>query len=215
MMHLKKLLALVLVVAMTVTMLPVFAAAEDVAVETVAPAADVPAAAAAPAVEDISFIPEIAPTAPVEAIATAPTEAVPVKAELQVMEKGVAFDNDDAALEEGYFLKLTVKSVGTLYYNSLSSAATDITNNVTGSSTAGTLTFLSDYTAYNATDVSTPLLNINTAASATSYVTIDLNGHILTAQLGRPLIGRSGGYIGGITVKNGTILYQYIGRTTE
>ena len=37
--HLKKILSLVLVMAMTFTMLPVFAAADDVAVETVAPAA--------------------------------------------------------------------------------------------------------------------------------------------------------------------------------
>ena len=40
MVNLKKILALVLVMAMTFTMLPVLAAAEDVAVETVAPVAE-------------------------------------------------------------------------------------------------------------------------------------------------------------------------------
>ena len=59
--HLKKILALVLVMAMTFTMLPVFAAADDVAVETVAPvaeapAAEAPAAESAPvAVEDVGI----------------------------------------------------------------------------------------------------------------------------------------------------------------
>ena len=96
--HLKKILALVLVMAMTFTMLPVFAAAEDAAVETVAPVAEAPAAEA-PAVEDVAVIPETAPAeAPaVEAIETVAAEAVPVKAELQALEKGNTTFADDAA----------------------------------------------------------------------------------------------------------------------
>ena len=209
---LRKILALVLVMAMTVTMLPVFAAADDVAVETVAPVAEAPAAEA-PAAEDVAVVPA-EPAAPAAAaIETVAAETVAPVAELQALTGSTAFETDDAALEEGYFLKLTVATVGTAYYNTMSSAATDITNNVTSSSKAATLTLLSDYTAYTATDSSTPLLNLNTTSA--NYVTIDLSGHVLTAQLGRPLIGRNGGYLSGITIKNGTILYQNIGRTTE
>ena len=143
MMNLKKILAMVLVVAMTFTMLPVFAAAEDVAaVETVAPAAEpasapaaeAPAAEAAPApaaepaaapapvaVEDVAPIaaeePAAAPVA--EAIQTVAAELDAPKAELQA-----TYDTDADAIADGYFMKAIAPDSTVTYYNTLKSAFT-------------------------------------------------------------------------------------------
>ena len=103
--NLRKILALVLVVAMTFTMLPVFAAADDVAVETIAPVAKAPAAEAAPAVEDVAVIPE---TAPAEAPAEIPAEAPAAGAIETAATETVA--PDDARMVDLFFRKAETPS---------------------------------------------------------------------------------------------------------
>ncbi len=117
--HLKKILALVLVMAMTFTMLPAVSAADDAAVETVAPIAEAPSAEPV-AVEEVAAVPAEAPAAPkIEAIETVAAEEVPVTAELQATG---TYESDAAAIEAGYFLKMTSPASVVTYANALASA---------------------------------------------------------------------------------------------
>ena len=215
----RNVLAMVLVLAMTVTMLPVFAAAEDAAVETVLPVADVAAAEPAPAaVEDVSFIPElpqadVPAAAPVEAIETVAAEEV--KAELQeagALSLGAAYANDAAALADGYFLRLDIPNVGSAYYKDFSNASKDHSDN---KKSGTSLNLLCDYTYYATADSTTGIINCGNSSGTTtlSTLTFDLNKHTMVARCKRPLISRGGNATNTINMRNGTLFYQNLGRT--
>ena len=218
--NLRKLLALVLVAAMTVTMLPVFAAAEDVAVETVQSVADVPAAEAAPvAVEDVAFIPELpqaeaSAAAPVEAIETVAAEAVPVKAELQdeVSDsdhaKVVKYDIDYSVLEETGYATIAAAYAAAAAYEGLCEVVVlkDVSYVTTANGYAGFLnagaSSKSAYATWNVENTSDPDCTIH-------GFWLNLDGHTVTVNCIDYY--RSALYTlnAPINVKNGTILYKY------
>ena len=165
MMQLKRLSALILVLAMVFTMAPVFAAAEHAGV---------------PAVEDVPVASgETTDAAP--AIETAAPESVPVTAELQA---GVAYADDAAAIEAGYFLRTTAPGGTVLYHNGLKDAFT-VAN---GWSTAGgKIELISDWDLVNPA-ITTPLTKTYTDTSEPGIpvqgVWFDLCGHTLIISHG-------------------------------
>ena len=213
---LRKLLALALVMAMTFSMLPVFAAAEDgvgevVAVEPVA----------VEDVAEISAAPDEAPVA--DAIATAPTETVAVKAVLQV----TISDGDEvpssmtdtelvATYENAIWRAIAPDGTNTVY----TSVAAAINEANTWTETGGVIRLLKDYTLSHPTSVkasTTPYYQIS--PNTNNYSTdedplvgtlygywIDLGNHTLTAKMTRPLFGNVANGAA-VNIRNGYIFY--------
>ena len=202
--NLKKYLALVLVVAMTFTMLPVFAAAEDTAAEDVSVISETPAANDAPA-GDLTI-------APAETVAA---EAVPVQAELQALTNGnTSFANDVTAVAAGYFLRLDIPNVGSAYYNSFQTASNDYcSNNKEGSA----MVLLCDYTYYENTAAAPGIINCNanSGTATLTNLTFDLGGNTLTARCKRPVISRGAQCTNWMNFRGGTIFYQNLGDTSR
>ena len=220
MVNLKKILALVLVMAMTFSMLPVFAAAEDVAVETVAPVAEAPAAAA-PAVEDVAFVPELPQaeaTAPVEAIETVAAETVATKAALQA-----DYADDTEAIAAGMVVRLDTPD-GTSYSADPKSALSTVSAAAAASQAAAAaskLTLLRDATFIDESAASAAVW-LDYGRQHTYTVTdedgitvrgfwFDLGGHTLTYKGAHPMIGRGG--VCQVNLKNGSMIFQNSGRT--
>lgn len=214
----RRILALVLVMAMTFSMLPVFAAAEEVvseipAVETVeapaaeapvveapadAPAADAPVVEApvvdVPAVEDVVEIPTEAPVEEpaVEAIETVATEAVAaLQDELSA--------EDTAAVTEGKIFKILDPTGNVTYTTGLSDALTTACGWTT---TGGSVTMLADY-VYHGTETSATSSAVYSWKYSPTYETtdtdgltvkgfwLDLGGNTLSVRRGGPVFGAS------------------------
>ncbi|MDO4845588.1 MAG: hypothetical protein Q3977_03150, partial [Oscillospiraceae bacterium] len=211
---LRKLLALALVMAMTFSMLPVFAAAEDGVGEV--------AAVEPVAVEDVAEISAAPDEAPVaDVIATAPTETVAPVAELQV----TFTDGDEidplmtdvdvvATYESALWRVIAPDGTHSIYASTANafSAAND------WSVSGGVIRLLKDYTVNNTNSANTtPFYQIDPVTN--TYYTdddplvgrlfgywIDLGNHTLGCKMRRPLFGNTGDGAA-INIRNGHILY--------
>ncbi len=229
----RRILALVLVMAMTFSMLPVFAAAEDVvseipAVETVeAPAVEAPVVET-PAVEDVVEIPTEAPVEEpaVEAIETVATETV---AELQAddvsetdVAKVVVYDDDGSVASqtgyetvsaayvaagkiEGVCNVVLLKDV--VYLAASASYSSGVIN--------GAVAKKSAYASWN-------IDNTTDSEMTVKGFWLDLNGHTISVRCPNTTDNNTCKYQPAIyvvesipvNIKNGTIIYRY-GRTTQ
>lgn len=230
---LRRILALVLVMAMTVTMLPIFAVADDAVSEVVAvDTVETPATESVPvediAVEDVAVIPDTAaPEAPViEAIETAPAEAVAVLQDVD--ENDVAMVIDLAAgTEIGYpTLKAAYEAAGAIDGICEITMLKDVTYVLTSGTSAssgflnGKASTKSGYRSWNLSNYEDPDVVVN-------GFWLDLNGHTVTVRCTVPNTSdtnndkygnfASAFFLGDsvpLNVKNGTIIYKY-SRTTQ
>lgn len=193
-----KLISLLLAASMIFSMLPSFAAAENVTVEDVT---------------EVATVTETDAPAPVPAdpIEIAPMEPVASEPVVELQDD----DADAAKVAEGMFLK-TVAPDGTVqYFNSFSDAMTVANAWTTG---GGVVYLLTDYTVINPTESSAWLFpGSNPAYTSTDEdgVTvygywIDLGGHTLTAGVAQVLFGRAG--VGSVNIRNGRVIYKNYGR---
>ncbi|MBQ3072040.1 MAG: hypothetical protein IJD20_01965, partial [Oscillospiraceae bacterium] len=189
-----KLISLLLAVSMVFSMLPIFAAAENVSVEDVT---------------DVTTVLEADTPASAEPITIAPAETV-------ASEPVAALQDDDAAhVAAGEFMK-TVAPDGTVQYFNAFASAMAVANGWTEG--GGVVYLLTDYTAFNSSDNSVPMIpveNLSYTSTDENGLTvygywIDLGGHTLTARVGQTVFGRGG--VSSVNIRNGRVIYQNNGR---